>query len=139
MPLTLKVKDVMEGGVVVVDGELTVREGLKKMIESGVWSVVVSDKGLPVGVVTERDILQRVIAKHYDPDKVTLKEIMTSPLLTIDPEAPLGAAWKLLVEKNVRRVYVVEGGKILGRVTQTGLFQKLLDALLALSSMRQWV
>lgn len=136
MPLTLKVRDVMEGGVVIVDGELSAKDALNKMLEKGVWSVVVSVRGLPSGVVTERDLLRRVIAKGLDVNKVTLKEIMSSPLITIDPDVPLGEAWNIMAAKGVRRLYVIENGKIIGRVTQTGLFNKLLDAVLTLSSIK---
>jgi len=134
MPLTLKVRDVMENNVVVVDGNLPAKEALNKMLKNGVWSVVVSINDLPIGVVTERDLLRRVIAKGRNIDKVLLKDVMSSPLITIDPDAPFGEAWKLMTEKGVRRLYVIEKGKIIGRVTQTGLFKKLLDAVLTLSS-----
>lgn len=136
MPLTLKVRDVMESGVVTLDGSLPVMEALKKMIENNVWSVVITDKDIPVGVVTERDILRRAIAKGLDINKVRLREIMSCPLITIDPDASFGDAWKLMVDKDIRRIYVVEKGKIIGRVTRAGLFQKLLDAVLALASLK---
>lgn len=136
MPLTLKIRDVLESGVVTLDGELSAKEALDVMLKNQVWSVVVSVKGLPSGVVTERDLLRRVIAKNYSLDKVKLREIMSCPLITIGPDEPLGKAWDLMIEKRVRRLYVIENGKIIGRVTQTGLFQKLLDALLALSSVK---
>lgn len=136
MPLTLKVRDVMENDVIVLDGDLTAKEALRSMLENGVWSVVVSIDGLPSGVITERDLLRRVTAKGLDIDKVLLKDIMSSPLITINPDASFGEAWSLMTKKGVRRLYVIEHGKIIGRITQTGLFNKLLDAVLALSSMK---
>ena len=69
-------------------------------------------------------------------DATTCREIMSSPLITIAPDATLGEAWSLMTEKEVRRLYVIEGGKIIGRVTQTGLFNKMLELVLALSSVR---
>jgi len=136
MPLTLRVRDVMEGSVIMLDGDTPVMEALEKMVENNVWSVVVTVNDLPVGVVTERDILRRAVVKDLDIKRVPLKDIMSSPLITISPEASFGEAWKLMVEKDIRRIYVVEGGKIIGRVTRAGLFQKLLDAVLALASLR---
>ncbi|MEM3703270.1 MAG: CBS domain-containing protein [Candidatus Bathyarchaeia archaeon] len=136
MPLTLKVRDVMEGGIVTLDGDLPAIEALKAMLENGVWSVVVNVKGIPMGVVTERDLLRRIVAKGLNIERVPLKDVMSCPLITVDPDAAFGEAWDLMAEKGVRRLYVVEGGKIIGRVTQTGLFQKLLDAVVALSSIR---
>jgi signal-transduction protein with cAMP-binding, CBS, and nucleotidyltransferase domain len=126
----------MENNVVVIDGNLPAREALNKMLEKGVWSVVISINDLPMGVVTERDLLRRIIAKGQSIDKVLLKDVMSSPIITINPEASFGEAWMLMIEKGVRRLYVIEKGKIIGRVTQTGLFQKLLDAVLALSSIK---
>ncbi|MEM3956328.1 MAG: CBS domain-containing protein [Candidatus Bathyarchaeia archaeon] len=139
MPLTLKVRDVMENGIVTIDGNAPAIEAVKKMLENNVWSVIVTVNDLPTGVVTERDILRRVIAKGYDVNKVPLKDIMSCPIITIDPEASFGEAWKLMVEKDIRRIYVIEKGKIIGRVTRAGLFQKLLDAVLALTSLKTLV
>jgi CBS domain-containing protein len=126
----------MEGGVIMLDGDRPVIEALKKMLENNVWSVVVTVNGIPTGVVTERDILRRAVIKGFDLEKVPLKNIMSCPLITISPDASFGEAWKLMVEKDIRRIYVVEGGKIIGRVTRAGLFQKLLDAVLALASLK---
>jgi len=72
---------------------------------------------------------------HY-PDKVRVEEIMSSPVMTIDPGARAGEALNTMIEKNVRRLYVVEAGKIIGRVTQTGLSRNLLDVMIALGSVR---
>jgi CBS domain-containing protein len=126
----------MEGGVIMLDGDRPVIEALKKMLENNVWSVVVTVNGIPTGVVTERDILRRAVIKGFDLEKVPLKNIMSCPLITISPDASFGEAWKLMVEKDIRRIYVVEGGRIIGRVTRAGLFQKLLDAVLALASLK---
>jgi CBS domain-containing protein len=136
MPVALKIRDVIEGGVVVLDGNLPAIEALKAMLENKVWSVVISINDIPSGVVTDRDLLRNVVAKGLNINKVPLKEIMTSPLITISPDATLAEAWKLMTEKNIRRLYVVEKGRIIGRVTQTGLFNKLLEVIIAISSMK---
>lgn len=134
MPITLKVRDVLDKEVHFIEGSKTVMDAIKEMVEKKVWSLVVTDRGLPVGVVTERDILRRCLGKGLRPEKVAVREVMSSPLITIGPDAPIGEAMKLLVEKGVRRIYVVEEGKIIGRVTQTGLLQNLLNVMLALQS-----
>ncbi len=136
MPIAIKVRDVMDKNVFLVEANEPVMKALQTMIEKGVWSVVITDKGLPVGVITERDILRRCIVKGLDINKCTCKEIMSSPLITIGPDQPLGDAWTIMTEKKIRRVYVVEKGKIIGRVTQTTLFNKLLELVLALSSIK---
>lgn len=136
MPVALKVRDVMEGNVVVIDGKQPASEALKAMLKNQVWSVIVSVNGIPSGVVTDRDILRRVVAEGRDPKKVQLKDIMSCPLITISPDALFGEAWRLMTDKEIRRLYVVEEGKIIGRVTQTGLFNKLLEVTMALSSLK---
>lgn len=134
MPFTLRARDVMDRDVVFVEKGTPVIEAIRRMVENGVWSVVVIDKGLPVGVLTERDFIRRCLLRrsYSNPMQVPVEEIMSSPLITVGPEEPVGNVWRLMVEKKIRRVYVVEEGKIIGRVTQTGLFQKMLEAFMAM-------
>jgi len=134
MPIKLKVRDVLDKNVYFIDSDKTVMDAVRMMVEKNVWSLVVVEKGLPMGVVTERDIFRRCLGKGLNPETMKVNSIMSSPLITIDPEAPVGEAMRLLVEKEVRRIYVVEEGKIVGRVTQTGLFQNLLNVMLAIQS-----
>ena len=134
MPFALKARDVMDTKVVYVDKGISMGEVMKRMVENGVWSVVVTDKGLPTGVVTDRDFIRRCLVKGcINPLATPAGDIMSSPLITCSPEEPAGNVWKIMVEKQIRRVYVVEEGEIIGRVTQTGLFQKMLEAFLALA------
>lgn len=136
MPITIKVKDVMDKNIFFVDVDDPVKKALETMIKNDVWSVVVSDKELPVGVITERDIIRRCIIPGKSLDTCKCREIMSSPLITIDPDKPLSHAWMMMTEAKVRRIYVIDKGKIIGRITQTGLFNKLLELVLALSSIK---
>ncbi|MEM1943636.1 MAG: CBS domain-containing protein [Candidatus Caldarchaeum sp.] len=135
MPVTLRVRDVMDKKVVEVDEGATVLDVVKKMIENDVWSVVITRNKLPVGVVTERDVIRRCIAKGCS---LTMRvgEIMSSPIEVISPDASLGEAMAKLAEKNIRRLFVVEGGKIIGRITQTELFENTLNIMMTLSALR---
>ncbi|MEM2036157.1 MAG: CBS domain-containing protein [Candidatus Caldarchaeum sp.] len=135
MPVTLRVRDVMDKKVVEVDENATIAETIKVMMNNDVWSVVVTRNKLPVGVVTERDIIRRCIAKGC---ALTMRvgDIMSSPIETISPDATIGEAMSKLVEKNIRRLFVVENGKIIGRVTQTELFENTLNVMMALSALK---
>ena len=124
----------MESGVVVIDASKTVNDALKMMIQKGVWSLVVTKSGLPEGVVTERDIIRRCYAKDLDPGRTKLESVMSSPIITVGPNALVGEAMTLMAKKNIRRVYAVDNGKIVGRVTQTDAFRQMLDVLMALSA-----
>ena len=135
MAVTLKVKDLMEKNVVTVDSSSTVADAIKEMLKSNVWSVVVTRRGLPEGVVTERDLIRRCIAKGLVPDRLPVEEIMSSPLITIGSDATIREAMSLMIEKDIRRLFVVEDGKIVGRVTQGHLFESTLDIMSSISSL----
>lgn len=126
----------MDKDVVIVDENTTAIQAVHKMIDSGVWSLLVERNHLPTGVLTERDIIRRAIAKGLYLDRTKVVEIMSSPITTIEPDASIGEAMELMTQKDVRRLFVVENGKIIGRVTQTGLFNNNLNVMLSLSSMR---
>ncbi|MCS7117844.1 MAG: CBS domain-containing protein [Thaumarchaeota archaeon] len=134
MPITVRVRDVMETQVPMIDAGATVGDAIKRMVAENVWSFLVTKKNLPVGVVTERDILRRCISKGYSLN-MKIEDIMSSPIITIDPDEPIGKALQLMAEKNVRRLYVVEGGKVIGRITQTKSMESLLNVLLTLQSL----
>lgn len=129
MPISVKVKDVMDTNLVFIESGTTVTDGIKKMVDRNVWSFLVTKNGLPMGVVTERDILRRCLAKGTSPDRMKVEEIMSSPLLTIDADLVIGEAMHMMIAKDVRRLYVVEGGKVVGRVTQTAVFDNVFEAM----------
>lgn len=134
MPVTVRVRDGIESDVFFLDVEKNVSDAIETMVEKGVWSFVITRGDLPVGVVTERDIIRRCIAKGLNPNGVKLESVMSSPIITISPDAPLAEAMTLMADKDVRRIYVVEKGKIIGRLTQTGVFGRMLNLMMALSA-----
>jgi CBS domain-containing protein len=135
MPVTLRVRDVMDKKVVQLDEKATIAQAIKAMLDNEVWSLVITRNNLPVGVVTERDIIRRCISKGCSLN-MAVGEIMSSPIETISPDASLGEAMAKMVEKNIRRLFVVEQGKIIGRVTQTELFENTLNVMMTLSSLK---
>jgi CBS domain-containing protein len=135
MPVTMKVKDVMDTKVFSLDASSTVDDAIKSMIKNGVWSLIVERRGLPEGVVTERDVIRRCLGKGMVPSKTSVGSIASSPLVTIDPNATLREAMDVMAAKDIRRLFVVDKGKIIGRVTQTEVFQSTLSVMEILSSL----
>ena len=135
MPISVRVRDAMDTNLVYIDEDKTCMDAINSMLENKVWSVVVTREELPVGVVTERDIIRRVVSKNMNVDKVKLGEIMSSPLITIAPDEPISRAMEIMAMNDIRRVYVVEKGKIIGRITQTEAFKYLLNVLIAISNL----
>lgn len=135
MPVTIRVKDVMDSRVVHIGYTATVDEAVRRMIENDVWSLVVERKGTPWGVVTERDILRRCLAKGLTTSKTSVGNISSSPMVTIGPEASIKEAMDSMASKDIRRLFVVEKGKIVGRITQTEVFQSTIDVMETLTSL----
>jgi len=135
MVVAITVRDLMDKDVVSIDASDSVAEGVDLMVRSKVWSLLVMAGGRPQGVVTERDILRRCINKGLAPTDVKVGTIMSSPLVTIGPDATVREAMSLMVEKDVRRLYVVVGGEVVGRLTQTRLFQSNFDLMMSLSGL----
>ena len=137
MPIVTKVKEIMHRDIISVDAEASVREAVNRMIEHDVGSVVVTREGKPVGILTERDVLKKIVATSWeppDPAIIRVEDIMTSPLITIDAEATLGQATMLMTKHKIRRLLVTENGEIVGIFTDKDLLKTTLEIFLALSS-----
>ncbi len=112
------VKDVMSSPVITVDQNETVEKIAQLMNVQQLGCIIVTDKdGKPLGVVTERDLVTRVLAKNELPSKLKAKEVMTSPLVTINPEETLANAARQMSRLNVRRLGVIYKGELLGLIS----------------------
>ncbi|MEM2237195.1 MAG: CBS domain-containing protein [Candidatus Caldarchaeum sp.] len=112
-----KVRDIVKTSIITVDGHASVLETAKLMSEKQISGVVVTINGVPVGLVTERDIVVRVVSKNLDPSRTMVKEVMSSPLITIPIDASILEAVDLMNRKKVRRVVVTEDDKVVGIFT----------------------
>ena len=116
----LKVSDVMSTDLVTARPEESVVDAARKMAEEGVGSVlVVDERGTLLGIVTERDIVVRVVAKGLDPSKTTVGEIMTRNPITVFEDARLSDAAELMRSKRIGHLPVVNReGRLVGIVTR---------------------
>jgi CBS domain-containing protein len=108
-----KVKDFMTKGVLTIDSKRTVAEAAELMSQKEVGDVVVTEGESPRGIVTERDFVRRVIAKRRPLD-TKISDVMTTPLIMIDPDASLGEAARKMVNNRIRRLPVVEKHRLVG-------------------------
>jgi CBS domain-containing protein len=129
------VRNNMDTNIVYVDAAESVIDAANKMLKNDVWSLVVKKRGLPEGVVTERDMVTRCLSKGLNARTTSVEKIMSSPIITVGPEEPLRKALELMQEKRIRRVYVIEDGKIIGRITQTAACGNLFDLVSELSTL----
>ncbi|HET8733331.1 MAG TPA: CBS domain-containing protein [Anaeromyxobacteraceae bacterium] len=104
-----------------VPPEVTVAAAAEVLIRNQVGSVVVLDGGRIVGIFTERDILRRVVGERRDPTSTRVADVMTRDLVVMRPSATVVDAMRVISEKRIRHVPVVEDGKLLGVVSQGDL------------------
>lgn len=109
----------------------TVRDAVKKMVEREIGCVVITKDGAPIGIITERDILRRLVFRGETLDK-PVEELMSGPLITVGPLATLGEAADLMVQKKIRRLLIKDGEKIVGIITQRDLQKALMETFNAL-------
>ena len=107
-------------GVITIDSDASVMKAVKMMNENEIGCLIVTRRGKAVGIVTERDLLARVIAKSKNPKKTRVREIMTKPLISGQPEMDLEEATKLMFKMKIKKLPVVESeGKLAGLITLT--------------------
>jgi len=119
------VKGVMTKPVITIDKSQYVYEAAKMMSSKGIGCIIVMDGKRPVGMATERDILQRVVARGLDASNVEMKNIMSKPLIIIKGNTPIVNAAREMQRKNVRHLPIMEKGELVGIVTQRDLLRAL--------------
>jgi CBS domain-containing protein len=137
--LPLKVRDVMVREVITVDEDSTVKEAVDIMNEFQIGSLIVLERGKAMGIVTERDFLRRVIAGAKDVMNTKVKEIMTTPLVVVEPSTDLEEAVKLMFQSKIKKLAVVDANKLVGIVTLTDIarFQPQMIRMLKQLTTRQ--
>ena len=103
----------------------TVSSVIKKMVSSDIGAVIVADRDRPLGVITERDVLERVLQAGKDPSETLGKDIMSSPVTVVEYGTSLTDVLMMMREKQVRRLAVMEDDELIGVVTE----RRVLDAL----------
>ncbi|MEM2440130.1 MAG: CBS domain-containing protein [Candidatus Bathyarchaeia archaeon] len=119
--ITLKVEDVMVREVVTIDKNATVREAAEVMNKFEIGCLIAVEKGKAVGIITERDLLKRVVAEAKDVNKTKVKDIMSSPLVVVEPNLELEEAVKLMFQMKIKKLPVVEGKRLVGLVSLTDI------------------
>lgn len=132
----LLVRDIMARNVKTVRTGDTVLEAVSKMNKFRIGSVIVTNNGRPIGIITERNILERIVEPRLDPTTVLVKEIMSSPVITIDSNAAVDEAAKIMAKRRIKKLPVVDGDKVVGIIstsdivrsspTQLGILEELL-------------
>jgi CBS domain-containing protein len=93
--------------VLTIDAAQNTKNAARLMSKFGVSSLIVSSDADIVGIVTERDIIVRVVSSGQDPEKVTIREIMSEPIIIVKPETPLDEAIKIMFRERIKKLPVM--------------------------------
>jgi len=93
----------------------------ERMYADNIGAVIVMRRGSPAGIITERDILKKIVIDRKNPAKTTAQEVMSTPLVWIESNETVADALELMRENNVRRLAVIRNGRLVGMVTERRL------------------
>jgi len=118
------VQDVMTKDVVTIEADKTVFEAARLMTDRGIGDLVVMEGTTPVGIVTERDFVRRVVAQKKSPD-CKVSDIMTTPVWVVYYDTPLKEAARKMIARNIRRMPVLKKKELVGIITATDFARHL--------------
>ena len=114
------VENVMHKNVIVVDSSATIKDAATMMTDAHVGCVVVTNGNSPIGIITERDVVRRVVSKDL-PMSTTVSEIMSTPLITAKPDYSFWELAQLMKTSSVHKMPVEKDGNLVGMITATDL------------------
>jgi len=117
------VADIMSSPVATIDSEANVRDAALLMADRKIGSIVIERQGEPIGIVTERDMLERVVSLCRDPCETKMREIMSSPLVTISKDIGILDAMRKMRENGISRLVVMENNTLLGIVSERDIIR----------------
>ena len=126
----LLVKDVMSSPVITIEEDAPANKVAELMDKHGFGCIIVTVKGAkPLGIITERDLVGRVLVKNVKPDSVKAKEVMTSPLITIEPDETISEAARRMSRLNIRRLGVIYKGQLIGLLSSKDILAVMPELL----------
>jgi len=113
----LHVGEVMVQEIIKIRADATVKEAVEMMNKHGIGCLIAIKNGKPIGIMTERDILKRVIPESKNPEKAQVSEVMSTPLIVGGPDMYVEDAARLMFKKNIKKLPIMENGKLVGLLT----------------------
>ena len=121
--MSLQMRDVMVEKIITTTKEATIEDAVNLMNKHEIGCLVAVENGKPVGIITERDLLKRVLAKSKEIRNMKVSEIMSTPIISVDPAMEIEEATKLMLQKKIKKLPTVEKGNLLGLVTLTDILR----------------
>lgn len=115
----------MTKNVITLHKDSSVYDLAKLMDQNSIGCVVITEQEKPIGIVTERDIITKCLAKELSPKETKAKDIMSSPVINIEPNVEMVEAARLMVSRMIRRLPVVENNKLVGIITTADMIKEV--------------
>lgn len=119
--MTVRVEDVMVKEVITINEETIIKEAAEIMNKFEIGCLIVVKDEKAIGILTERDLLKRVVAEAKDATKIRVKDVMTSPIVVAEPKMDLGEAVRLMFKMKIKKLPVVDGKRLIGLVSLTDI------------------
>jgi len=117
----MEVEDIMINKVITIDPNATVKEAAKLMNRHEIGCLIAVKKGNASGIITERDLLKKIIEQTKNPEKTKVHEIMSKRLIVGTPQMEIADAVRLMLQKKIKKLPIVEDGKVIGLITLTDI------------------
>jgi CBS domain-containing protein len=124
----MHVRELINRPAVTIDAAATIMEAAERMEQAGVGCLAVTDSGVPVGLVTDRDLVRRVLARRLPTDG-RVDSVMSAPLVSVGADDDLRVVFDTFRQRAVRRLGILEGGKLVGVASIDDLFVVLVGEL----------
>lgn len=125
--MVLSAADIMRKVLNLASPEISVRDAAALMTTSGDGFIIVTEQKKPIGIVTEWDIVSKVVTKAEDPTSVTIGSIMTRQFVSVEPSTPTEKVTELMRKKNIRRIVVTKGNELMGIITSRDILRIFRD------------
>ena len=126
----MNIKDVMVKEIITVNPTTKIREAVELMNKNQIGCLVVTRKGKPVGIMTERDVLKKIVCRCKNPEQIRVSEIMSKPLIVGRVDMNWLEAAKLMLDQNIKKLPILDGERLVGLVTLTDIARmRVLQAL----------
>lgn len=121
--MSLEIRDLMIQKVIAIDADASLKEAITLMNKHEIGCLVVCKNQRPVGIITERDLLKRVLAESPEVPQIKVQQIMSTPLKTVKPDMGLEEAVRFMVEQKIKKLPVSQNDKLVGLITLTDILR----------------
>ena len=125
-----QVRDIMEKNVITIEHDKTALDAAKILSEKDISFLVIIENDIPLGVLSEKDFVRKLAAENRQASNTPISEIMSYKFRWVEPSTPIEDAVQKMLNNNIRRLLVLDNGKLIGVITQTDLAAYLREQLL---------